>query len=44
LSEAGIDPAAIEYMAEWAFKDGNTDCNPRPGSKEIFVQLFKTAM
>jgi alcohol dehydrogenase class IV len=44
LSEVGIDPAAIEYMAEWAFKDGNTDCNPRPGSKEIFVQLFKTAM
>lgn len=44
LSEVGVDPSKIEEMAEWAFKDGNTACNPRPGSKEIFVQLFKAAM
>ena len=44
LSEVGVDPAKIDEMAEWAFKDGNTECNPRPGSKEIFVELFKTAM
>jgi len=44
LSEVGVDPAKIDEMAEWAFKDGNTECNPRPGSKEVFVELFKTAM
>ena len=44
LSEVGVDPAMIDEMAEWAFKDGNTACNPRPGSKEVFVELFKTAM
>jgi alcohol dehydrogenase len=44
LSEVGVDPAAIDAMAEWAFKDGNTDCNPRPGTKSDFVALFQTAM
>jgi len=44
LSEVGVDSSKIDEMAEWAFKDGNTACNPRPGSKEVFVELFKAAM
>lgn len=44
LSEVGVDLSKIDEMADWAFKDGNTACNPRPGSKEVFVELFKAAM
>lgn len=44
LSEVGVEPSAIDAMAEWAFRDGNTECNPRPGTKGVFIQLFENAM
>jgi alcohol dehydrogenase class IV len=44
LSEVNVDPETIDYMAECAVKDGNTGFNPRRGTKEDFVALFKTAM
>jgi alcohol dehydrogenase class IV len=44
LSEIGVDPESIDYMADWALKDGNTGYNPRSGTKEDFVALFRGAM
>jgi alcohol dehydrogenase len=44
LSEVGVDPGTIEYMAECALKDGNTGFNPRPATKADLVALFKAAM
>jgi alcohol dehydrogenase len=44
LSEVGVDPSTIEYMAECALKDGNVGFNPRPATKADFVALFKGAL
>lgn len=44
LSEVNVDPETIDYMAEYAVKDGNTGFNPRRGTKKDFVALFQAAM
>ncbi len=44
LSEVGVDPSTIEYMAECAIKDGNVGFNPRPATKADLVALFTAAL
>jgi alcohol dehydrogenase class IV len=44
LSEVGVNPSTIDYMAECAIKDGNVGFNPRPATKADLVALFKAAM
>ena len=41
LSEVGVDAAMIDEMAEWAFKDGNTECNPRPGKRGSLCRIVQ---
>jgi 1,3-propanediol dehydrogenase len=44
LRELGVQEADIEPMAKQAMQDGNAGTNPRIGTVEKVVQLFKDAM
>jgi len=44
LREIGVQDADIEPMAKQAMQDGNAGTNPRIGTVEDVVQLFKDAM
>lgn len=43
LSELGVKEQDFELMAENALKDGNAFSNPRKGSKDDIINLFKAA-
>jgi len=44
LSELGVKESDIEPMAKQAMQDGNAGTNPRVGTVEDIIQLFKNAM
>ncbi|MBU3093095.1 iron-containing alcohol dehydrogenase [Clostridium sp. CM028] len=44
LRSQGVKEEDLEYMAEWALKDGNAFSNPRKGNKKDIVELFKSAL
>ncbi|MFO8031263.1 MAG: iron-containing alcohol dehydrogenase [Desulfohalobiaceae bacterium] len=44
LAELGVKESDIEPMAHQALKDGNAGTNPRIGSVNDIIQLFKNAM
>jgi len=43
LKSQGAKEEDLEYMADWALKDGNAFSNPRKGNKADIVALFKSA-
>jgi 1,3-propanediol dehydrogenase len=43
LKSQGVKEEDLEYMADWALKDGNAFSNPRKGNKADIVALFKSA-
>ncbi|MBU3156896.1 iron-containing alcohol dehydrogenase [Clostridium estertheticum] len=43
LRSQGAKEEDIEYMADWALKDGNAFSNPRKGNKRDIAELFKSA-
>ena len=43
LSELGVKEQDFELMADNALKDGNAFSNPRKGTKEDIVLIFKAA-
>jgi 1,3-propanediol dehydrogenase len=43
LKDMGVKEEDIEYMAEMALKDGKAFSNPRKGSKQDIIEIFKSA-
>lgn len=44
LASLGVKESDIRPMAELALQDGNAGCNPRKGTVDDIVELFKAAM
>lgn len=44
LAQMGVKEEDFELMAENALRDGNAFSNPRKGTKEDIINLFRKAM
>ena len=44
LASLGVKESDIRPMAELALQDGNAGCNPRKGTVEDIMELFRAAM
>ena len=44
LAQMGVKEEDFELMAENALRDGNAFSNPRKGTKEDIISLFRKAM
>lgn len=44
LASLGVKEADLRPMAELALQDGNAGCNPRKGTVEDIIELFRAAM